>query len=195
MKSLKVYLFIFVFLFLSCNNTSDKYSIDDFLSSSQLDPMSKYIHSNGYVFSFDNSNIIASINQTGVYNAFSIDINTGKKSSLTKDDENAVYVKTYFPNDNRIIYQSDIGGNELDHVYVLDNDGNIKDLTPGNNLKASFSGWSEDDLYFYIETNERDPRYFDLYRYNVNDYSREIIFNNNNGYNIDAISSNGLYVA
>ncbi len=195
MKSLKVYLFIFVFLFLSCNNTPDKYSIDDFLSSSQLDPMTKYIHSNGYVFSFDNSNIIASINQTGVYNAFSIDINTGKKSSLTKDDENAVYVKTYFPNDNRIIYQSDIGGNELDHVYVLDNDGNIKDLTPGNNLKASFSGWSEDDLYFYIETNERDPRYFDLYRYNVNDYSREIIFNNNNGYNIDAISSNGLYVA
>ena len=195
MKSLKVYLFIFVFLFLSCNNTPDKYSIDDFLSSSQLDPMTKYIHSNGYVFSFDNSNIIASINQTGVYNAFSIDINTGKKSSLTKDDENAVYVKTYFPNDNRIIYQSDIGGNELDHVYVLDNDGNIRDLTPGNNLKASFSGWSEDDLYFYIETNERDPRYFDLYRYNVNDYSREIIFNNNNGYNIDAISSNGLYVA
>ena len=95
---------------------------------------------------------------------------------LTKDDENAIYVKTYFPNDNRIIYQSDIGGNELDHVYVLDNDGNIKDLTPGNNLKASFSGWSEDDLYFYIETNERDPRYFDLYRYNVNGYGRKIIF-------------------
>ena len=137
MKPLIVYLFLFVFLFLSCNNTPDKYSIDDFLSSSQLDPMTKYIHSNGYVFSFDNSNIIASINQTGVYNAFSIDINTGKKSSLTKDDENAIYVKTYFPNDNRIIYQSDIGGNELDHVYVLDNDGNIKDLTPGNNLKAS----------------------------------------------------------
>ena len=181
-------------IFFSCTNINKKYSIDEFLSSSQIDPMSKYVHSNGKFFSFDNSSIIASVNKTGVYNAFSFNIKTKHMKSITDMNKNSVFVKTFFPDDNRIIYQSDAGGNELDHVYVIDEEKNIKDLTPGVNLKSSFFDWSDDGNYFYIMSNERDPRYFDLYRYNSNDYQREIIFKNDEGYSIDAISGDGVLI-
>ena len=182
-------------IFLSCSASKKTYTIDEILSSAQIDPMSKYIHSNGNIFSFDNSSIIVSINKTGVYNAFSINISDGIMKSITENDKNAAYVKTYFPNDNRVIYQSDIGGNELDHVYVKDNKKGVIDLTPGNNLKASFFDWSEDGSSFYITSNSRDSRYFDLYRYSSSDYERKMIFKNDRGYNIDAISNDGSLIA
>ena len=187
--------FLFTAIFLSCSASHREYTIDEILSSAQIDPMSKYIHSNGNIFSFDNSSVIVSINKTGVYNAFSIGINNRIMESITENDKNAAYVKTYFPNDNRIIYQSDIGGNELDHVYVKDKESGVIDLTPGNNLKASFFDWSEDGSSFYLTSNTRDSRYFDLYRYNASDYERKMIFKNDRGYNIDAISNDGTLIA
>ena len=39
------------------------------------------------------------------------------------------------------------------------------DLTPGAKLKATFGGWSRDDSALNVLTNERDPRFFDVYRY------------------------------
>ena len=39
-----------------------------------------------------------------------------------------------------VLYTSDQGGNELNHVYVQDADSNVTDLTPGEGLKASTAG-------------------------------------------------------
>ena len=52
-----------------------------------------------------------------------------------------------------------MGGNELDHIYVQEVDGTVTDLTPGEELKASFLGFSYDDTVFYIGSNERDKKY------------------------------------
>ena len=62
------------------------------------------------------------------------------------------------PNDDRVLFTADQGGNELDHVYVRLADGSVRDLTPGENLKAGFIGWSADGRTFYVTTNERDAR-------------------------------------
>jgi prolyl oligopeptidase len=74
-------------------------------------------------------------------------------------------------------------------------DGSIVDLTPGENLKASFIDWHEDDKQFFITSNERDPKYFDLYKYQVSDYSRELVYQNVTGYEIGNISLNGRWLA
>src|SRR5206468_12823861 len=63
---------------------------------------------------------------------------------------------SYFPNDSRVLYTRDQGGNENNHIYLLDADGKERDLTPGDKLKAQFLGWSQDGRAFYFMTNERD---------------------------------------
>ena len=50
----------------------------------------------------------------------------------------------------------------------------IRDLTPGTKLKAMFSGWSRDDSSFNVLTNERDPRFFDVYRYDAEKLDRTL---------------------
>ena len=35
-----------------------------------------------------------------------------------------------------------------------------------------FAGWSRDDSAFYVLTNERDPRFFDVYRYDADELRR-----------------------
>ena len=83
----------------------------------------------------------------------------------TRSTTNATSGISYFPDDDRFLYTADEGGNELNHVYVREPGGAVEDLTPGENLRARFVGWSGDKSHFYIMTNERDPKHFDLYRY------------------------------
>ncbi|MCP3674153.1 MAG: S9 family peptidase, partial [Gammaproteobacteria bacterium] len=58
-----------------------------------------------------------------------------------------------------------------------------------------FLDWNADGSSFYVTTNERNPKFFDLYRYKVSDYSRELAFQNDEGYSLDAISGNGQWLA
>ncbi len=44
-------------------------------------------------------------------------------------------------------------------------------------------------------TNERDPKFFDLYSYDSSNYQRTLVYQNNEGYDIGALSDNGRYVA
>ena len=101
----------------------------------------------------------------------------------------------YFPEDERFLYLSDEGGNELDHLYVRELDGSIKDLTPGENLKATFFGFAHDGQSFFAMTNERDPRMFDVYEYDAKTYERSMIFQNDEAYQPSAISRDKRYIA
>ena len=57
-------------------------------------------------------------------------------------------------------------------------DGRVVDLTPGEKTKARFVMWSGDERSFFVATNERDPQFFDLYRYAVAGYARKLVFEN-----------------
>jgi hypothetical protein len=78
---------------------------------------------------------------------------------------------------------------------VRERDGSEKDLTPGDNLKASFAGWTHAGDAFYIQSNERDPRFFDLYRYETGGYARKLVYKNDGGFQIGDISDDGRWVA
>lgn len=149
----------------------------------------------GGSFSPDESKILISSDETGVFNAYAIDIISGEKTRLTESDTDAMYGVSYFPRDERILVTSDEGGNELNHLYVRERDGEMTDLTPGENLKASFAGWRSDDKAFFALTNERDNRYFDLYEYSADEYDRSMVFRNEGGFQISDISRDGRWVA
>src|SRR5262249_17290883 len=99
------------------------------------------------------------------------------------------------PRDDRILYTQDEGGNELNHLYVRETDGKVRDLTPGKNLKATFGGWSGDLKAFYVLTNERDPKFFDCYRYDAGTCERTLFFKNPGGCGQLEVRRDGRHIA
>ena len=113
---------------------------------------------------------------------------------LTNSTQDSVFGVSWFPNDDRALFSGDKGGNEEDHLYVRELDGSTKDLTPGEGLKANFVSWHDDGNQFYVTTNERDPKFYDLYLYQIKDYSRQMVYQNNDGYAISDVSPNGQWL-
>ena len=148
----------------------------------------------GFAFSSDGSALLVSSDQTGVFNLYRLPIDGGEAQALTSSTDNAIFARSWFPADDRVLYTFDGGGDELNHVAVRESDGSVLDLTPGDDLKADFVGWSDNGSHFYLMTTERNQQAFDLYRYSAEDYSREMIFENP-GFGIAAISSDGRWLA
>ncbi|CAM3781508.1 alpha/beta fold hydrolase [Litorimonas haliclonae] len=148
----------------------------------------------GKAFGASSGDLLVTSDESGIFNAYRLNAETGEKTQLTDSKENPISAVSWFPDDERFLYTSDGGGDELNHVYVQELDGSAKDLTPGNPVKASFIGWSDTGDSFFLMTNERDAKTFDVYRYQTEDYSREMIFEND-GKQVDAISRDGRYLA
>jgi dipeptidyl aminopeptidase/acylaminoacyl peptidase len=149
----------------------------------------------GASFSPDGSSILVSSDRSGILNAWAVPLGTGEPQPLTESTGESILAQSYFPSDERFLYQSDQGGNELTHLYVRERGGEVRDLTPGENLKATFRGWAQDERTFLLETNERDARYFDLYEMAADGYERTLLFQNDAGYEIGPITPDRRYVA
>jgi len=198
MKKTHTVLMLSVVLWLAgCSSTMEKnttvetsdfttYTAEDFFATTSVF---------GSSINHDGTAVLVSSNETGIFNAYRMPLDGSSKTALTDSTTESVFAISWFPQDDRILYQADEGGNELDHVYVRELDGSITDLTPGDNLKANFAGWHEDELSFYVATNERDPKFFDLYQYQVSDYSRSMVFQNDAGYSVSGTSPNGQWLA
>jgi dipeptidyl aminopeptidase/acylaminoacyl peptidase len=148
----------------------------------------------GYAFSPDGDKLLITSDESGVFNAFALPLDGGPAQALTASSDNAVFAVSWFPEDERILYTWDEGGNELDHVVVRETDGTLRDLTPGENLKADFLAWSDDGQHFYLVTTERNGEAFDVYRYATDGYARELVFENP-GFEVAAISGDGRWLA
>ena len=167
--------------------TIPKYDIDDFMNSTRY---------SGASFSPDNARILVSNNSTGIFNVYALNVDGSGIEQLTFSNSDAMLAISYFPDDERLLYTADQGGNELNHLYVRELNGSVVDLTPGENLKASFAGWAGDYQSFYVQSNERDPRFFDVYEYQVGEgYPRELIYLNEDSYFPSQISPDGRYMA
>lgn len=164
----------------------EQYTIEEFLETTNY---------SGASFSPDNSKILVSSNQTGIYNAYALPVDGGTPIQLTNSTDDYVFTRGYFPNEERFLYTSDEGGNELNHVFVQAPEGEAIDLTPGDGHRAMFLGWTWDDSAFLVGTTERDERFFDVYRYDPETYDREMIFQNDEGLEFAEISPDGRYLA
>lgn len=148
----------------------------------------------GSSFSPDAKRLLITSDATGVFNVYSVPVDGGAPTQLTDSKTNAIMAVDYFPNDERILFTQDEGGNELNHLFVREVNGQVRDLTPGKNLKAMFAGWSDDLKHFYVQSNERDPKFFDVYRYDAGSYERQLLFKNTGGFGQTMVSRDGRHI-
>jgi dipeptidyl aminopeptidase/acylaminoacyl peptidase len=147
-----------------------------------------------HAYSADGSRILLTANPTGVFNVMTLELGSGALQPLTRSEDQSNYAIGYFPDGKRFLYRADQGGNELDHVYA-GGAGEPRDLTPGEKLKASFVGWVDGGRAFVLATNERDEKFFDLYRYDAADYARTMVFRNDFGLDSFEVSRDGRHAA
>lgn len=183
----------------SCTATKEndvprkKYTITQFMDIVQIA---------GGSFSSDDSRILFNSKETGIYNAFEIDIKSGEKKQLTQSTDDAIFAESYFPGDDRILYSKDKGGNEITHIYVRDTNGETSDLIQDSTAKAQYYGWSFDRKKLYYASNSRDKRFFDLMKVDIsskpkegNLYTSSTVYQNNEGLDPAAISPDDRYLA
>lgn len=170
-----------------------QYSMSQFMDIVQI---------GGSSFSPDETKLLFSSKETGIFNVFEIDITSGEKKQLTNSTDNAIFSSSYFPEDNRIVVRSDKGGNEITHLFVQNPDGSMNDLIKDSTAKAQFYGWSYNQKLLYYMSNGRDKRYFDLYKVQINKdqsedkvYPTQLAYKNSDGLDPAAISNNDRYIA
>ena len=185
MKSFLKLITVF-FLVISCTDLQNiqQYSIETLMSNNR---------SSGGYFSKDADKLIYSSDKSGIFNIYEVDLSTNEETQLTYSKEESFFVRGYSPSTGEVIYSADKGGNENSHIYII-REGNSIDLTPGENTKASYVGWTNDELGMYIISNSRDPRFFDLYKIDIVTLESEMVFKNDSGYNLNSISNNDRYL-
>jgi dipeptidyl aminopeptidase/acylaminoacyl peptidase len=194
MKSVVVFLIALIALTACKNNSADntkgreikQYTIEQFYKSS---------NTAGGTFSLDGTKLLVSSNESGIYNAYEIDIASGQQKALTNSSSESVFAVSYVPGSLDFLFASDKGGNENDHLFLRRTDGTTKELTTGENEKADFLRWAKNNTSFYYTSNLRDPRFFDLYRMDTGSWRASMIFKNDQGYQIEGISDEGQYLA
>lgn len=168
--------------FYSCQTQTpeiEQYSIEQFMNNTSI---------SGKAFSIDETKLLFASNESGIYNAYELDLATGEKKQLT-DRTETTYVIGYLDETGRILLSSDHEGNEIYHIYIRNTDGTIKDLIPFEGARVTFDGWSRDRKSFYFVSNKRDARFMDLYEMNIEDLNYEMIYENTEGYTIQYLSN------
>ncbi len=155
----------------------------------------KTVSIGGSSFSYDEKSILFSSNQTGVFNAFVIPVKGGEPSQLTSSKQDSIFALSFLPHDKRFLFYSDRGGNEIGHIYLQQEDGTARDLTPDEKAKSSFHGISYDEKSFYFTSNKRDPKFMDVYDMDLETFTPRMIFQNEGAYSLGAVSRDRRYLA
>ena len=174
-------------MFISCSQISkehQQYSIETLMSNNR---------SSGGYFSKDGSKLLYSSDMSGIFNIYEVDLNTDKETQVTNSTEESYFAQGYSPLTGEILYSADKGGNENSHLYLI-RDGKSVDLTPGENTKASILGWTQNEKQMYFQSNARNPKYFDLYKIDINTLETVMLFKNEKAYTYNSISNNDKYL-
>ena len=172
----------------SCTQTytPTKYSIEQFYQNNRI---------GGGSFSDDETKLLVRSDESGIFNVYEIDIVSGVKTQKTFSEKESYFAIDYLPGTNQILFSADKGGDELNHIYLMNEDGATTDLTPGENEKARFAGWSKDKKSMYFISNKRNPKFFDFYKMNIETWESEMLYQNDNGINISNMSEDETWFA
>ncbi len=162
-----------------------QYTIDQFM---------KTIRFGGADLSPDEQTVLFSSNQDGVFNLYEMPFAGGVPKQITQSKTNAIFALGYLP-DGRILYSSDQGGNELNHIYLRDQNGTVTDLTPSTTAKFTYTGLSHDRKSFYYQSNARNKAAFDVYEMDLATMTSRMIYENPGGIFPGDVSPDRRYVA
>lgn len=141
----------------------------------------------GGSFNPDESKLLVSTNETWVFNVYVIDLATGDRTAVTSSDD-STFAVSFFPEDERLFFRRDKGGNENNHLFLREPDGTTTDLTEGEQTKEEFRGWSHDMKSFFTVNNSRDPRFFYMYEWDAGTLEKRMLYRNEGGFLLDEIS-------
>ena len=156
-----------ILIFVGCEQPGvPQYSIETLMSNNR---------SSGGYFSKDGGKLLYSSDKSGIFNLYEIELNTYTENQLTTSTEESFFARGYSPTTGEVIYSADSGGNENSHLYLIRN-GKSLDLTPGEKTKASMLGWTKNEKQMYFQSNSRDPRYFDIYKIDIESLETTMVF-------------------
>ena len=163
-----------------------QYTIEQFMATTRV---------GGSGFTSDEKSILFHSNKSGIFNVYSVPVTGGTPKQLTQSTKESTYLVSPFPADARFLYTHDTGGDENSHLYLREVDGSERDLTPGAKTKANFLKWSQDRKSFFFSTNQRDPKYFDIFEMSVADLKPSLIYRDETGFDFRDISNDKGFIA
>ncbi len=190
----KLSLLICISLIWSCKQEPKKPSIAETLKTYTIEQMMDNESVFGGSFSPDNSNLLVSSNRSGIYNMYTVPTSGGEMMPVTQSDSSSVFGISYFPDDARMLFRMDNNGDEIYQIYLRDTTGAQTNLTPDEGARSLFYRWTKDDKSFFYGSNKRDSRFMDLYEMDIATFSPKLIYQNDDGYNMQAISDDKKYL-
>lgn len=181
---ISILLILYVFSASSSEEALKTYSPEQFVENQRI---------SGLSFSETRDKVLYTSNHTGNPTAWAYDIKKDKRSIIHQDSLNPVFSLALFSKDNHLIYISNSNGSQYTHLYLKEGD-KITDITPGEKVRARFRGMKNDFSGFYYTSNNRSPRGFDLYEYNLKTKSSRLVFINDTGYSMSMISHDEKYI-
>lgn len=130
--------------------------------------------------------------KSGVNQIWKKSLSTGKEEQLTFFGERVWSVHV---SDGRIFFTMDLGGNEQEQIYRLDQGSEPVNLTDNNAARHQFGGIKPDHKTVVFACNARDPKSFDLCQMDSETKEQIILLQNTDSYNTPAaLSPDGRYL-
>ncbi len=192
-KSLFFILILFI-TFYSCKKSAQptdkasdvkQYTIEQFMNN---------VNYSGGSFSQDDSKVLVNSNKSGIFNAYEIPVGGGEPKALTNSTGSSVFAISYFPKDDRILYQQDDNGNEISHLFVRNTDGSSAALTPDSAARADFYNWSSDRTSFFYGYNKRNPAMMDVFEMDITTLKSKLVYEMKEAMDFNGISPDKKYV-
>ena len=96
----------------------------------------------------------------GLQQVWVLDLHSGEQRQLTNHDEKVATLRRA-PDDDRLIYTIDAGGDERHQLWLLENDTS-RPLTTAPAVIHGLGTWSPDGTHISLTANDRDPAHFDV---------------------------------
>jgi len=160
---------------------SQQYSIEQYLSI-------RGAVSPGY--SYDDSRMYFTMSVTGTSQLWSVNKPGAWPQQVTFFKDR---ITGYSPNPSKdvVLVEKDEGGSEYDQFFLMNGDGTgIKMITDGSpKVLNGFGRWSDDGTFFTYFSNKRSPYYYDIYTYNIESSTNEMIFSSDHSNYPSVLSS------
>lgn len=180
----------------ACNTNNNTAKETKQVAAYTIEQLQNNLSLNGAGFNKDETKILTNHNGSGIFNVYELNISDTSFKPLTTSAKESFYAVDYVPGTANFIYSADRGGDENSHLYLrVAGDTSAKDITPWPKSANRFVGWTTDKKEFYISTNKRDQRFFDLLKMDTAKWKETTLYKNDSGYDVNGISKSEKYIA
>ncbi|MCH5584861.1 S9 family peptidase [Shimazuella sp. AN120528] len=131
-------------------------------------------------FSPDGNQVAYLSNQTGTNQIWVMNVQDQSTKQITTL-ECAVKKVSYSPIEPILAFTMDKDGDEKYQIFLLNDQGEHQLLTDGESVNF-FGGWSPDGNYILYSSNQRNPKYFDVYIQSIKNLKEKSMILESNEY-------------